>query len=80
MVTTTNCKQKLKAEVCFYQKSKGRRGRGKDSQIGSKIVCPFVNLCISSFCLNVGGCWLAKNNIYNGSIHSYKYAHTEDTR
>jgi len=33
-------KQGLEAEVRFYQKSKGRRGKGKNKHTGSKIGFP----------------------------------------
>ena len=38
-----NCKQGPKAEVHFYQKSEGRRGRSKDLHLGSKIWFPWVS-------------------------------------
>jgi len=36
-----NCKQGLKAKVHFYQKSKSRRGKGKNAHTGSKIGFPW---------------------------------------
>ena len=38
-----NCKQGLKAEVHFYQKSKGRRGKGKNTHTGSMIGFPWFS-------------------------------------
>jgi len=38
-----NCKQGLKAEVHFYQKNKGRRGKGKHTHTDSKIGFPWFS-------------------------------------